>query len=49
MTRSAKQRDDELGYVVADSLNPQKARILVMLALLRSSDVARIQDMFYEY
>jgi len=47
--RSSKQRDDELGYVVSDSLSPQKARILVMLALLRANDVARIQNLFYEY
>ena len=47
--RSSKQRDDELGFVVSDSLSPQKARILVMLALLRSNDVARIQNLFYEY
>jgi L-asparaginase/Glu-tRNA(Gln) amidotransferase subunit D len=42
-------RDDELGFVVSDTLSPQKARILVMMALLKSNDVVRIQNLFYEY
>lgn len=35
--------------LVADSLNPQKARILLMLALSVTSDQKRIQDFFYKY
>lgn len=35
--------------LVADSLNPQKARILLMLALTVTSDPARIQAMFRQY
>ena len=49
VTRSAENRDDELGFVVADTLSPQKARILAMLALTRTHDVGQIQRMFYEY
>lgn len=47
--RSEEQRDDELDFVAADSLNPQKARILVMLALTKTMDTKRIQQMFYTY
>jgi L-asparaginase len=39
----------ELGFVVADNLNPQKARVLAMLALTRTDDVAEVQRMFDEY
>lgn len=38
--------DDKLGFVTADSLNPQKARILLMLALTRTTDPAKIQEFF---
>jgi L-asparaginase len=40
---------DELGVVPADTLNPQKARILLMLALSRTSDQKEIRRMFAEY
>ncbi len=36
----------EAGIVGADNLNPHKARILLMLALTRSSDADDIQRMF---
>ena len=39
----------ERGFVVADNLNPQKARVLVMLALTRTDDVSEVQRMFDEY
>jgi len=39
----------ERGFVVADNLNPQKARVLAMLALTRTDDVAEVQRMFDEY
>jgi L-asparaginase/Glu-tRNA(Gln) amidotransferase subunit D len=35
--------------VVSDTLNPQKARILVMLALTKTNDTKEIQRMFYTY
>jgi L-asparaginase len=39
----------ERGFVVADNLLPQKARILAMLALTRTDDPVEIQRMFDEY
>ncbi len=41
--------DDELGFVVADNLSAQKARILTALALTKTSDVKKIQKMFERY
>jgi L-asparaginase len=41
--------DDRLGFVVADELNPQKARVLLMLALTRTSDPRALQEIFYTY
>jgi L-asparaginase len=35
--------------VAADNLNPQKARILLMLALTRTSDIPEIRRMFTVY
>jgi len=39
----------ERGFVVADNLLPQKARILAMLALTRSEDPVEVQRMFDQY
>jgi L-asparaginase len=39
----------ERGFVAADNLTPQKARVLTMLALTVTGDVAQIQRMFDEY
>jgi L-asparaginase len=49
VARNGEAKDDEMDYVVSDSLNPQKARILVMLALTRTNDTKEIQRMFYTY
>lgn len=38
--------DSKLGTLVSDNLNPQKARILLMLALTKTSDKNKIQEMF---
>lgn len=48
MARNGEANDDELDFVVADTLSPQKARILLMLALTRT-DTRNIQRMFYTY
>jgi len=40
---------DRLGIVAADNLSPQKARILLMLALATTNDIATIRRMFAEY
>jgi L-asparaginase len=39
----------ERGFIVADNLQPRKARILLMLALTRTSDPAEIQRMMRTY
>lgn len=39
----------EAGFIVADDLHPQKARILLMLALTISHDRWDIQEMFYTF
>jgi L-asparaginase len=36
----------QLGFLIADNLNPQKARILLALALTRTSDPAEIAEIF---
>jgi len=40
---------DAMGIVASDTLNPQKARILLMLALTKTSDPKEIRRMFSEY
>jgi len=49
VARNGEANDDELDFVVADTLSPQKARILLMLALTRTTDTKNIQRMFYTY
>src|SRR5436190_2994288 len=49
VARNGEAKDDELDFVVSDTLNPQKARILLMLALTKTSDAKEIQRMFYTY
>jgi len=41
--------DAKLGTIVSDNLNPQKARILLMLALTVTKDKNKIQEMFFTY
>jgi L-asparaginase len=47
--RNVEVNDDELNLVASDELNPQKARILLMLALLTMHDTNQIQKLFYTY
>jgi L-asparaginase type II len=49
VARNGEANDDQLDFVVSDTLNPQKARILLMLALTRTSSTKEIQRMFYTY
>ena len=49
LARNGEANDDELDFVVADTLSPQKARILLMLALTKTSNTKEIQRMFYTY
>jgi L-asparaginase len=47
--RNVEVNDDELGFVASDELNPQKARILLSLALLKTRTTAELQDLFATY
>ncbi|MGH2267749.1 type II asparaginase [Campylobacter taeniopygiae] len=41
--------DQNLGFISAQNLNPQKARVLLMLALTKTHDSAKIQKYFEKY
>jgi L-asparaginase len=45
----ARDEYDRMGMIPGDNLNPQKARILLMIALTRTTDLHEIQQMFAEY
>jgi L-asparaginase len=47
--RNVELNDDDLGFVASYELNPQKARILLTLALLEQHTPQAIQTMFDEY
>jgi L-asparaginase len=47
--RNVEVNDDEMGFVASDELNPQKARILLTLALLNPRPISQIQELFYTY
>jgi L-asparaginase len=47
--RNNEVNDDEKGFVASGELNPPKSRVLLQLALTRTTDPVRIQKMFYEY
>jgi L-asparaginase len=49
VTRNGAVDDDHYNFVVSDTLNPQKARILLMLSLTRTQDPQEIQHMFWRY
>jgi L-asparaginase len=47
--RNVELDDDKLGFIASDELNPQKARILLTLALLKNRNAKELQEMFYKY
>ena len=47
--RNIEINDDQLGTVTSMELNPPKARVLLQLALLKTSDRGKIQDYFNRY
>ena len=47
--RNVEVKDDELGFVASDELNPQKSRILLSLALLKPHTTAQLQELFATY
>ena len=49
VSRNVEIDDDSLGFIVSDELNPAKARILLMLALLEDRSPASLQQLYYAY
>ena len=47
--RNVEVNDDELGFITAMELTPQKARILLMLGLTKTNDLKRLQALFTDY
>ena len=47
--RNVEVDDDKLSLVASDDLNPQKARVLLRLALLKPRSLADMQRLFVEY
>jgi L-asparaginase len=47
--RNVELDDDKLGFIASDELNPQKARILLSLALLKQHTPKELQEMFTKY
>jgi len=47
--RNVEVNDDKLGFIAGMELNAQKARILLMLGLTRTSDPKKLQEYFYTY
>jgi L-asparaginase len=47
--RNVEVNDDKMGFVASLGHNPQKSRVLLRLALLKTSDVKTIQRYFDEY
>ena len=49
VARNAAADDDKLDFIASDTLNPQKSRILLMLALTQTDETKEIQQIFFEY
>jgi L-asparaginase type II len=49
VARNNEVNDDQRDFVVSDTLNPQKARILLTVALTKTKDTKELQRIFYEY
>jgi L-asparaginase len=47
--RNIELDDDKLGFIASYELSPHKARILLRLALLKTNDLATIQEYFATY
>ncbi len=47
--RNVEVNDDELGFIASDELNPQKARLLLTLALLKPHSKTELQNLFTTY
>jgi len=49
VARNVEVDDDKLGFIASMELSPQKARILLMLGLMKTADPAKLQQFFMQY
>ena len=49
VVRNVEVDDDKLGFIAAMELSPQKARILLMVGLMKTQDPKALQKLFMEY
>ena len=49
VVRNVEVNDDKLGFIAGMELSPQKARVLLMLGLTKTSDPKKLQEYFMEY
>jgi len=49
IVRNVEVDDEKLGLIAAMELNPQKARILLMLGLMNTKDPKKLQEFFMKY
>lgn len=49
VARNMEVEDDKLGLIASNELNPQKARVLLMLALTQTKDPKKLQEIFNTY
>jgi L-asparaginase len=49
VVRNVEVDDDKLGFIASMELSPQKARVLLMLGLMKTSDPKKLQQYFMEY
>jgi L-asparaginase len=49
VARNIEVDDDKLGTIASMELSPQKARVLLMLGLMKTNDAAQLQDLFNRY
>jgi L-asparaginase len=47
--RNNEVNDDKMGFVASGEFNPAKSRVLLQLALTKTTDPVQIQKMFYEF
>ena len=49
VVRNVEVDDDKLGFIAGMELNPQKARVLLMLGLTKTKDPKALQELFLKY
>ncbi len=49
VVRNVEVDDDKFNFIASMELNPQKARILLMLGLMKTNDIRKLQQYFIEY